>query len=271
LIVDTQEVLALYDREQRRDIEFPDMTREAVGGVVRYVRPAPGMNFVLYSELDEATADAAIEAQIAYFDARGQPFEWKAYAHDRPADLAQRLAARGFELEEPADAIMVLDVAAAPAALLAAPAADVRRLSDPAQLVDVISVLEPVWGREFTWVHERLGGHMAIPDYLSVYVAYVDDRPACAGWVYYSSPHFAGLWGGSTLEAYRGRGLYTAVLAARVQEAHRRGIRYLTIDAGEMSRPIVARHGFEVITYATACEWQGEGADRGRGLEAQRG
>ncbi len=97
---------------------------------------------------------------------------------------------------------------------------------------------------------------MRIPGYLSVYVAYVDGRPASTGWTYFNKGHFAGLWGGSTLAAYRGRGLYTALLAARVREAHARGVPYLTIDAGEMSRPIVARHGFEVITYATACEWQ---------------
>jgi hypothetical protein len=252
------EVLALYDQEERREVEFPDMTREAFPHLVRYVRPAPGMSFVLYSDLDEATADAAIEEQIAYFSAGNQPFEWKVYAHDRPADLAQRLAARGFVLEEP-DAIMVLDVAAAPPALLAEPAVDVRRLSDPAQLADVVAVLGPVWGEDFNWVYERLGGHMAIPDYLSVFVAYSDGTPACAGWTYYSPGHFAGLWGGSTLAAYRGRGLYTAVLAARVREAHQRGVRYLTIDAGSMSRPIVARHGFEVIAHATACEWKPAG------------
>ena len=98
---------------------------------------------------------------------------------------------------------------------------------------------------------------MGIPGYLSVYVAYVDETPACAGWIYFEKGHFAGLWGGSTLEAYRGQGLYTALLAARVREARARGVPYLTIDAGEMSRPIVARHGFQTITTATACKWQG--------------
>lgn len=253
--MNVDEVLTLYDREQRREIEFPGMERQVFPHLVRYVRPAPGMSFVLYSDLDETTADATIEEQIAYFNALGTPFEWKAYAHDCPADLARRLAARGFETEEP-DAIMVLDLAAAPAELLAEPAAEVRRLSNPARLADVVGVLEPVWGDDFTWVYERMGGHMAISNYLSVFVAYVDGKPACAGWTYYSPGHFAGLWGGSTLEAYRGRGLYTAVLAARVREARARGIRYLTIDAGSMSRPIVARYGFEVITYATACEWK---------------
>ena len=250
-----QEVLALYDREQRREIEYPGMTREERPGLVRYVRPAPGMSFVLYSELDEASVEAAIDEQLAYFAAHNQPFEWKVYAHDRPADLAQRLAARGFVLEEQ-DAIMVLNVAAAPPALLAEPAADVRPLTDPEQLGDVVGVLEPVWGEDFSWVYERLGGHMAIPGYLSVYVVYVNGAAASAGWTYYNTGHFASLWGGSTRAEFRGQGLYTALLAARVREARARGVPYLTIDAGAMSRPIVPRHGFEVITCATSCEWQ---------------
>ena len=62
--MDVQEVLAHYDREQRREIEFPDMKKQVLPGIVRYVRPLPGMSFVLYSDLDEATADATIDQQI---------------------------------------------------------------------------------------------------------------------------------------------------------------------------------------------------------------
>jgi hypothetical protein len=253
--LDTQAVLALYDLDQRREIKFPDMDRQAFPHLVRYVRPAPGMSFVLYSDLDEATADTAIDEQVAYFSANRQPFEWKVYAHDRPADLTHRLVRRGFVLEDP-DAIMVLDVAAAPQSLLAPPEADVRRLADPVQLAEVVGVLKAVWGEDFDWVYERMGQHMTIPDYLSIFVAYVEKIPACVGWTYYAPGHFAGLWGGSTLEAFRGRGLYTAVLAARVREARARGVPYVTIDAGSMSRPIAARHGFQTITHATACEWK---------------
>jgi hypothetical protein len=45
------------------------------------------------------------------------------------------------------------------------------------------------------------------------------------------------------------------VLAARVQEATARGYRFVTIDASPMSRPIVARHGFRLLTMAWACKW----------------
>ncbi len=98
--MNTQEVLALYDRDQRREIDFPGMRRDALPHLIRFVRPMPGMSFVLYSELDETTADAAIDEQVAYFTRLRSDFEWKAYSHDRPADLVARLVARGFVAEE---------------------------------------------------------------------------------------------------------------------------------------------------------------------------
>lgn len=96
------------------------------------------------------------------------------------------------------------------------------------------------------------------PDHLSVYVAYVNAIPAACGWIRFpQASAFASLWGGSTLPELRKRGLYTALLAARVQEAIRRGAPYLTVDAGHMSRPILEKRGFRLLTYATACTWHG--------------
>lgn len=254
--MNTEEILTLFDREQRIEIEYPDMEKQALPHVVRFVRPAPGMSFVLYSCLDEANVDAVIQEQIAYFSANNQPFEWKVYAHDTPPDLKERLTAYGFEPED-ADAIMVLDLQEAPRSLLEPVTADVRSITHE-QLDDVIAVEEQVWGGKFEWIRQRLGSHLEVPGYLSVYVAYVEEKPACTGWTYFhTNSRFASLWGGSTVPAFRKRGLYTAVLAARVQEAIGRGYRFLTIDASPMSRPIVARHGFRQMTEAYACEWKG--------------
>ena len=55
---------------------------------------------------------------------------------------------------------------------------------------------------------------------------------------------FASLWGGGTLPAYRGRGLYRGLVAHRAAEALRGGYRFLTIDARDAtSRPILERLG----------------------------
>ncbi len=72
---------------------------------------------------------------------------------------------------------------------------------------------------------------------------------------------FASLWGGSTLASHRKRGFYTALLAVRVQEAIRRGARYLTIDASPMSRPIVARFGFVHLDHGLRLQLAAGGGD----------
>jgi len=72
-----------------------------------------------------------------------------------------------------------------------------------------------------------------------------------SAWVRFNpGSQFASLWGGSTLEQYRGQGHYTALMAVRAQEAARRGVRFLTVDASPMSRPILEKQGFRVISWA---------------------
>ncbi len=251
--MDNESLLALYDRLMRLEVEYPEMQRERLPGLVRHTRPAPGRSFVLYSQLDEAGADAAIEEQIAYYRQRGLTFEWKVYDHDSPPDLLQRLQQRGAEVDEP-EAILALDLQHTPAELLLPPGADVRPIATRQGLADVIAVEQQVWGGEFDWIYERLGGHLEIPGYVNVYVAYAEGQPACTAWVYFNpNGVFADLWGGSTLPAYRQRGLYMALLRVRVQAARQRGYRYLTVDAGPMSRPILERHGFRLLDIAHAC------------------
>jgi GNAT superfamily N-acetyltransferase len=90
-----------------------------------------------------------------------------------------------------------------------------------------------------------------------VYIAYAEGIPVSAAWIsFHDRSPFAGLWGGSTLVEYRGRGFYTALLAARVQEAQQRGVRFLTIDASPMSRPIVEKNGFQFLIFTQPFKWQ---------------
>ena len=126
--------------------------------------------------------------------------------------------------------------------------ADVRPIYHE-QIGDAIRVEEQVWGGNFSWMHNRMGPQFDIPGYLSMYCAYVDGQPACTGWTYFNpNTHFASLWGGSTIPEQRKNGLYTAVLAVRIQEAIRRGYRFVFSDATAMSRAVVEQHGFQVLT-----------------------
>ena len=95
------------------------------------------------------------------------------------------------------------------------------------------------------------------PERTSIYVAYVNGTPACAGRLNFDpTSQFASLWGGSTVSDYRRRGLFTALVAVRAQEAKQRGARFLTVDARPMSRPILERNGFKLLAFANAVYWR---------------
>ena len=103
-----------------------------------------------------------------------------------------------------------------------------------------LSVEEVVYGTSrFDWIETELGAELLLPGEPTViYLAYDEGVPAAAAWMrFHEGTDFAALFGGSTLPDCRNRGLYTALLAVRAQEARRRGYRFLTVDAGDMSPP----------------------------------
>ena len=259
--MDSNELLRLYDLEERITAQPNDMRREVTPYGIRHVPLAPKTGFrngfISYSHLDEGAVESAIDEQIRFFEDLGVGFEWKVYSHDTPPDLRQRLAARGFEVED-AEAIMALVLDEAPPQLLKPVAHDVRLLDDPDQLDDYMAVQRQVWQKNLAGQAGHLRDSMIMhPDLTAVYVAYDQGEPVASARLYYDSRSpFASLWGGSTVTSHRKRGFYTALLAVRVQEAIRRGARYLTIDASAMSRPIVASFGFMHLTTAYACNWR---------------
>ena len=157
---------------------------------------------------------------------------------------------------------MVLDLHEAPALLLTPVTHDIRRIVDPDEIDAVVSVQGAVWQEDKSGLAEYLSQTMReYPESLSVYAAYADGQIISSAWLTYRPPSpFAGMWGGSTLAAYRKQGFYTALVAVHLQEALRRGARFLTIDASPMSRPIVERFGFRHITTAYACNWRHDGS-----------
>lgn len=74
------------------------------------------------------------------------------------------------------------------------------------------------------------------------------DTVVSAAWlVPLGGTEVAGLWGGSTLAAYRGRGIYRALVAARATSALARGCTVLQVDASDDSRPILERLGLRTV------------------------
>jgi GNAT superfamily N-acetyltransferase len=255
--MDRDAVLTAYDDEMRRNAapDGPGARVEQVGGVVRQSGATadwPGWRGVLWSALDEETADEAIGAQIAYFAARGLGFEWKLYAHDRPGDLAVRLLAAGFAPGED-ETLMVAEASALRTEVELPRGVRLREAVDAAGVRLMADVHAAAFGADDPGFRARLEAQFAdSPDAAAGVVAMAGDEPVCAARLELPPGRsFAGLWGGGTVPEWRGRGLYRALVAYRADVAVRRGYRYLQVDASSDSRPILQRLGFAALTSTT--------------------
>ncbi|MEV8428599.1 GNAT family N-acetyltransferase [Streptomyces chartreusis] len=252
--MDHAAVLALFDRDMREGAQpdGPDARVERVGRIVRQVSSEHGWNGVVWSDLDAAGADAAIAEQIAHFSGLGREFEWKLYGHDLPVDLGQRLRAAGF-VGRPEETLMIGEVA--DLNLDAEPPEGIRILpvTDSAGVDLVAQVHEKAFGTDGSRLrHQLLARLTADADTVVAVVALAGDTPVSAARMeLVPGTRFAGLWGGGTVEDWRGRGIYRALVAHRARAAVDRGYRYLQVDAMSSSRPILERLGFEPLTTTT--------------------
>jgi GNAT superfamily N-acetyltransferase len=267
------ELLATYDRQIRRvpdpqpgfEIELldepaPVLRMTAVGG------NDPWGGGVFWFDLDESSADAAIEAAVAHFSALGREFEWKHYGYDRPADLTDRLRAHGFEPDEE-EALVIGEVAVVRDRLASAAEPEgitFRRLrTDPDGAAEdwqgVNDLGRAVWDEDTTGMHSSIAASIAAdPEGTTFWLAVADDGTVvCAARVnFHRGTDFASLWGGSTLAGYRGRGIYKALVSRRADEAAERGFRFLQVDASPDSRPILERLGLRTLTSTTPWMWR---------------
>lgn len=252
-----EDVLARYDLEERFAARPSDGIREETPHLVRHVRPVDRESFVSFVRVDAANADRVIRDEIAYFRQTGRSFEWKHFGHDGPADLLERLASAGAEIGDE-EALMVLDLADPPALVGEPPMHDVRMVGpgdDPLDFLALGRAISPGHAKELE-VELRAGAVDRGETVL--FVGYLDEQPMSYGRLTLTEgSSFAGLYGGATLPPARGRGLYRALVAARVREARSRGRRYATVDAGEMSRPILERLGFTLLSTTRPCTWTG--------------
>lgn len=250
--MDASAVLALYDARMRADPPAEiGIDSQWAGPVLRRLGAARA--FIEHWRLDSASAAAAATAEAAYFRGCGLPVEWRVFSHDGPPNLEPALAAAGFA-PEPAETFMAFDLAESPGTGPLPSGVTVRRVSDAGGLDDVLAVRAEAFGDEHAALRQELAARLADPT-LALYVAYVDGRPAASARL--EAPEdrpFAGLYGGGVRPAFRGAGLYRALVAARAREAARRGARYLTVDAAETSRPILQRMGFQPL--ATVRGWE---------------
>jgi GNAT superfamily N-acetyltransferase len=257
------DLLARFDAARDHD-DFDGAPTERDGPVVRVAYPHGGaIAAPSDTGLRGADLDALIARQRDHFAALGTRVEWKIYGYDEPADLVERLEAAGFVAEE-RETVLVGPVDALSGHPADVDGVTIRETADPADFTAIGVLHTEVWGEDWTWLADDLRERAARvgPDGFRVLVAEADGRLVSAAWIVLGDgTEFAGLWGGSTLEAYRGRGIYRALVARRAAVARAAGYAYLQVDASDMSRPILERLGFVALTTTTPYVFGGPSGD----------
>ncbi|PKV84019.1 GNAT family N-acetyltransferase [Streptomyces sp. TLI_146] len=252
--MDNEDVLALFDRQMRETSppDGPGARVERVGRVVRQTGPDPVWNGVLWSDLDEECADREIAEQVRHFASLGREFEWKLYAHDTPGDLGERLLAAGFTAE-PAEALMVAESKDQTGAVALPEGVELVPVTDRAGVALMTAAHEQAFGQDSSLLARRMELQLAeAPDTLVAVVAMADGVPVSAARMeLIPGTEFAGLWGGGTAEAWRGKGIYRALVSYRARVAAERGYRFLQVDASDRSAPILRRLGFARLSTTT--------------------
>ncbi len=258
--MDPAALLAAYDQQLRVTIAEPPragIVHERDGPLVRVVGQLRGF---VSAPRDIGPRgphlDALIARQRDRFAARGETVEWTLRGHDLPRDLPDRLRAAGF-LPEAMETVMIGIVGSLADEPAHPPGVTIRATGAAGDMRRIAAMQTSVWGRNWGWLAADLSGRVAAdPDGITVLVAEAEGEVVAAAWlVIRPGTEFGLLWGGATVPAWRGRGLYRALVSRRARLASARGIPYLQVDASSDSRPILEQLGFIAITTTTPYVW----------------
>jgi GNAT superfamily N-acetyltransferase len=218
--------------------------------------PQPGPNSVAWVRCKPDEADAVIEEARAAVRVHRVQVMWILDPETEPPDFAVHLLSHGCEADPhgaesavmalPIDAkfdglrvpgLEIHDALANLAAFTSANVAAAEAFGAPAPDADpgAIAALER---RRLNYLAAGNQRHL---------LATVDGEPAGAAGMSLYPPAGATINGGAVRPMFRGRGVYRAMVAARHEIARRAGVEGLSVWGGEMSAPILAGLGFQVV------------------------
>jgi GNAT superfamily N-acetyltransferase len=198
---------------------------------------------VRLGDVESALAWSRGEAQV-----RGlRDVEWWLGWSATPADAGERLLAAGLVPDPDAAVLAGMTCRAAPPSV---PAIEVRRVTT---LADYQAALEVDWSVWRIDDEERARRHaseiarwepMRDSGVVHHFSAFLDGTRVGFGRAIDMQGGVA-LMGGAVLPEARGHGVYRALVRARWDHAAARGTPLLVVQAGDMSRPVLERLGFE--------------------------
>lgn len=216
-------------------------------------------NCVVRTDLTPDQAGAEIAAVIARFRAHRVPGSWHIGPSTRPADLRDRLLARGFtgcgpggEPGMAVDLHAVDEVSAPPEGLA------IERVHDAPSLAAWAHVLSLGFGegeREAFWVRDmyaRIGMGDDVP--WRHYLGRLAGEAVATASVFFAAG-VTGLYFISTAPEYRRRGIGGAITLEALRQARALGYRTAVLGASGLGYPVYRRLGFQEYCRIGVPEW----------------
>jgi len=218
--------------------------------------PIPGPNSVSWIRCGADDADKVIDEVRAAFALRHLPLMWILDPDTEPADFADRLAAHGVMPEPlaPELAVMVLPADASLNGPMATGLVMHDALADPElfRLADAVNAeafgdSERGVTPEQVAAQERRRQDQLTARNRRVVLATIDTEPAGSAGLTLYPPAGAIINGGAVREKFRGRGVYRAMVAVRLDMAREAGAPGIAVWGGPMSAPILDKLGFQTV------------------------
>ncbi|PWU25528.1 MAG: hypothetical protein C5B48_00825 [Candidatus Rokuibacteriota bacterium] len=219
-----------------------------------FLGPMVQMTMVQRLRLSADEIEAAVsEVRLLADERKRSRVTWWLGDSATPADLEERLLAAGLERA----AMPVHEPVYAALALVEPPSGTSETVAARrVETIDEFATAGEITHEAFGMTEEqREGFRNARPllwelerqDVSATYLAFVDGRPVAAATAVFADSAVM-LVGGATLPEARGHGCYRALVQARWDDAVRRSTPALVVQAGEMSRPILERLGFRLVS-----------------------
>jgi len=224
--------------------------RVGVAGVTVGVPAGLSMGNVYPERLAGSDLEQVVDTVRRFLRAEGRERAvWVVPEAASPGDLADRLRDLGMRPDdEPRTAALVAvePPPPGPPGLVVRRAESLEEFLDSERVAAAAFQMDEKMRRAFEERAERLWPYFTAEGAIAALVAILDGEI-----VAFARAHFGRtavhLSGAGTDPDQRGRGVYRALVRARWDLAVERGTPVLTVNAGEMSRPILERLGFSIV------------------------
>jgi ribosomal protein S18 acetylase RimI-like enzyme len=218
--------------------------------------PCDTFNLACRARLTADQAPQRIREAIAFFREVGRPFTWWVGPSDQPADLEDLLVDAGL-LRAETELAMAADLSALRIDDLSPGGLEIRRVRTAAELQDFARIVAANWTPPDSEVHRFY--ELAAPALLTpespqwLYVGYLAGEPVATAELVVGGG-VAGLYNICTLQAYRRRGIGTALTLQPLLDARERGVHTGVLQAAAAGVGVYTRIGFKRFGGITECK-----------------